>query len=78
MEPQLTQKAKQEGFKKFLEVAYQMATNTQNTILGAREYFDDPEVKNLMNKVQASFKFVAQDIQLLSDFLNRPKYEKES
>lgn len=76
MEPQLTQKAKQEGLKKFLKVAYQMATNTQSTLLGARGYFDDPEVKNLLNRVQASFKFAAQDVELLSDYLNRPKDEK--
>lgn len=77
MEPQLTQKAKQEGFKKFLEVAAQVATNTQSTLLGGKEYFEDPEVKNLINKVQATFKYAAQDVQLLLDYLNRPKYEKD-
>lgn len=77
MKPQLTQQAEQAGFKEFLKVAIQVANNTQQTLIGGREYFDDPEAKNLINKVQATFKYAAQDLKLLSDYLNRPKYEKD-
>lgn len=77
MEPQLTQQAKQASFKEFLKVAIQVANNTQQTLVGGRDYFDDPEANNLINKVQATFKYAAQDLKLLSDYLNRPKYEED-
>lgn len=77
MEPQLTQQAKQDGFKEYLKVAMQIANSTQQTLIKGRSCFDDPEAKNLINKVQATFKYAAQDLKLLSDYLNRPKDKKD-
>ena len=74
--PELTLEAKKTGFIQFMEVAKEASLNTQKVLIDGREMFDDPEVKNLLNKCQASFKFAAQDLQLLLDYLNRPKYEK--
>lgn len=73
---ELTLEAKKTGFIQFMEVAKKASLNTQKVLIDGREMFDDPEVKNLLNKCQASFKFAAQDLQLLLDYLNRPKYEK--
>ena len=77
MEPQLTQQAKQDGFKEYLKVAMQIANNTQQTLIKGRDCFDDPEANNLINKVQATFKYAAQDLKLLYDYLNRLKYEED-
>lgn len=74
--PELTLEAKKTGFIQFMEVAKKASLNTQKVLIDGREMFDDPEVKNLLNKCQASFKFAAQNLQLLLDYLNRPKYEK--
>lgn len=64
------------GFIQFMKEAKKASFNTQKVLIDGRKMFDDPEVKNLLNKCQASFKFAAQDLQLLLDYLNRPKYEK--
>lgn len=74
--PKLTLEAQKTGFIQFMEVAKKASFNTQKVLIDGRKMFDDPEVKNLLNKCQASFKFAAQDLQLLLDYLNRPKYEK--
>lgn len=74
--PELTLEAKRAGLIQFMEVAKKASFNTQKVLIDGRKMFDDPEVKNLLNKCQASFKFAAQDLQLLLDYLNRPKYEK--
>lgn len=74
--PELTLEAKRAGLIQFMEVAKKASLNTQKVLIDGREFLDDPEVKNLLNKCQASFKFAAQDLQLLLDYLNRPKYEK--
>lgn len=74
--PELTLEAKRAGLIQFMEVAKKASFNTQKVLIDGRKMFDDPEVKDLLNKCQASFKFAAQDLQLLLDYLNRPKYEK--
>lgn len=74
--PELTLEAKRAGLIQFMEVAKKASFNTPKVLIDDRKMFDDPEVKNLLNKCQASFKFAAQDLQLLLDYLNRPKYEK--